>query len=138
MNTNMKKALLLFLVCYLVVQVHAQVSKTVVCTAGGLSSLLTQQDFNTVTNLSISGTMDARDFETIKMNMSGTLTTLNMSNVTIAAYKGTGGTINADTSYQANSIPSNSITYNSNKITSITLPTSITSLSDNALFGCSM
>ena len=43
--------------------------KTVEITAGGLKSALTKDELNSLTKLTITGTMDARDFKTIRDSM---------------------------------------------------------------------
>jgi hypothetical protein len=133
----MKKTLFIVLGLSFAFIVNAQVSKTVNCTAGGLSSLLTQQDYYTVTNLTISGVMDARDFKTIKLNMLGVLTTLNIRDVTIVEYTGTDGPYNANLTYPANTIPQYCFSNGSSTVlASITLPTSITAIGSSAFSSC--
>lgn len=44
----------------------ATVTKTVSITAGTLSSALSAEEMNTITDLTIIGTMDARDFKTVR------------------------------------------------------------------------
>jgi len=131
----MKKIVLLFWGLCCTMLLNAQVSKSVVCTAGGLSSQLTQQDYYTLTNLTISGIMDARDFNTIKMQLSQTLKVLDISAVTIVQYSGTEGTYGSNLTYQANTIPT--YCFSMNKIISnIILPSSITSIGTNAFINC--
>ena len=119
---------------------QAQVSKTVNVTAGGLSSALTITEKTTVTNLTISGTIDARDFKTMRDNMP-VLAVLDISNVTISEYTGTEGTSTANTSYVINFIPNNAF-YNSDtyvykeSLTSIALPSSVTGIGLNAFKHC--
>jgi len=130
--------LLLFLSLYFVVQ--ATVSKTVNVTAGGLSSALTYTELTTVTNLTVTGTIDATDFVTMRDNMPS-LAVLDISAVTIAAYNGSNGTF-TDTSYPANGLPEwafcNSATNNTGKttLTTIILPSSVTSIGDYAFDDC--
>ena len=84
----------------------AQVSKTVSTTPGMLTYLLTPTEKSTVTNLTLNGTIDARDFKTMK-SMSK-LSTVDLGNVRIHSYTGTGGTINTSTNYYpADTIPTN-------------------------------
>jgi len=133
----MKKTILFFLGLCLAIMVQAQVSKSVVCTAGGLSTLLTQQDYFTVTNLTISGVMDARDFKTIKMYMAQTLKVLDISAVTIVGYSGTEGTYGSNLTYLANTIPQYCFSNgNSINLASITFPTSITAIGASAFSSC--
>lgn len=68
-----------------------QVSKTINLTASGtLSNLLTTQEKSTITNLTISGNIDARDFKCLLFEVPS-LSALDLSNTTIQAYNGTGG-----------------------------------------------
>jgi hypothetical protein len=119
---------------------QAQVSKTVNVTAGGLSTALTSTELATVTNLTITGTIDARDFVTMRDSMPA-LAVVDISAVTIAAYTGNGGT-SSDTSYPANTIPDYSF-YNENTskgkttLTTILLPSSVTSIGYDAFYNCS-
>ena len=66
--------------------------KTVVLDkAGGLANALALANTNAITELKISGKMDSRDFRTIRDRMPR-LKQLDLSNVTIEAYKGLDGT----------------------------------------------
>jgi hypothetical protein len=123
---------------------QAQVSKTVNVTAGGLSTALTSTELATVTNLTITGTIDARDFVTMRDSMP-LLAAVDMSAVTIAAYHGGGGTYGG-TSYPANTIPDCSFSNYANAgninnieltLTTILLPSSVTSIGKYAFIGCS-
>ncbi|MGC9151789.1 MAG: leucine-rich repeat domain-containing protein [Microbacter sp.] len=138
----MKKLLLLSLFLSLVIAGHAQVSQTVNVTAGGgLSAAITAAggSLSTITNLTVTGTIDASDFVTLRDNMPA-LTTLDISGATIAAYTGTGGTY-TDTSYPANTVPYDAF-YNDatgtgkTTLTSITLPNSLTSIGNGAFELC--
>ncbi|MBV5312448.1 MAG: leucine-rich repeat domain-containing protein [Prolixibacteraceae bacterium] len=100
----MKKALL-YIILTLSLNGLGQVSKTVNCTAGSLSTTLTTNEKITVTNLTVKGTIDARDFKTMRDDMP-LLANLDISEVNINSYTGqagTAGTININ--YTANEIP---------------------------------
>ena len=130
--------LLLFLSLYLVGQ--AIVSKTVNITAGGLLSTLTTTELSTVTNLTIAGTIDARDFVTMRDKMP-VLAVLDISTVNIAAYNGNDGTF-TDTLYPANTLPEYSFYNQANgqgktSLTTITIPSSVTSIGDETFGYCS-
>ena len=58
----------------------------------------------TVTNLTVTGTIDARDFKTMRDNMP-LLAVLDLSGVTIAAYTGPDGTHPSGGLYPENEIP---------------------------------
>jgi hypothetical protein len=138
----MKKLLILSLFLSLVFAGHAQVSQTVNVTAGGgLSAAITAAggSLSTITNLTVTGTIDARDFVTMRDTMPA-LAVLDISGATIAAYSGTGGTF-TDTSYPANTVPEFAF-YNSgtrtgkSTLTSITFPGSVTSIGNHAFQLC--
>jgi len=124
-----KQILLIFFLCFTII-LQAQVTKTVNITAGGLTST----ELTTVTNLTITGTIDARDFVT--MNEATALKVIDLSGANIIAYTGTWGTagINSN-SYSANTIPHYAF-LNCIKLTSITIPSSVTSIGDGAFEGC--
>ncbi len=87
----MKKITLCFFILGLALIGQAQVSKTInITTAGTLSTALTSVELNTVTNLTITGTIDARDFVPMRDAMPA-LAILDLSGVTIAAYNGSAG-----------------------------------------------
>lgn len=117
---------------------QAQISKTVnVITPGTLGTLLTAEDKATVTSLSITGTIDARDFRSLTYPM---LTVLDMSAASIQGYNGIEGTNLSIDSYPANELPAFSFSDGAKSkttIKSITLPNSITSIGTNAFVNCS-
>ncbi len=115
------------------------VSKTVNVSAGGLSSALTANEKTTVTNLTITGTIDARDFKTMRDDMT-LLSVLDLSKVGIEAYTGNSGTSDT-TSYPANFIPTCAF-YNEAKnivnetLTNIVFPTSLRGIDKYAFCYC--
>src|ERR1035437_2797106 len=102
----MKKIIILSFFVFSLFTISAQVSKTVSITAGGLYGSLTNYDLLNVTDLTITGTIDARDFEILRDSMP-VLATIDMSGTSVVAYTGTGGTENYTTSvvYPADTIP---------------------------------
>lgn len=101
----MKKLLSICFLFILTSVLNAQVSKTVsVTTAGTLSTLLTPAEKTTVTDLTITGNIDARDFKLLRDTMT-ILTNLDLRGVNILEYNqdvlGYGSSTNP-----ANSIPS--------------------------------
>ncbi|MGC9151407.1 MAG: leucine-rich repeat protein [Microbacter sp.] len=114
--------------------------KTVNVTAGGLYGALTSTELNTVTNLTITGTIDARDFVTMRDNMPA-LAIVDLSGANIVGYSGTGGTYPANVIYPANEIPQYAF-YNNNTstakttLTSIALPSSCVSVGASAFLRC--
>jgi len=135
----MKKIAVILLGISLSLSLFASVSKTVdVTTPGTLYSLLTTDEINTISNLTIIGTIDARDFKIIR-DFLKMLDTLDLSGATIESYAGSGGT-NMDydsSSYLANEIP-NSAFYDAITLQSIKLPANTTSISDLAFYDCSI
>jgi metallophosphoesterase (TIGR03768 family) len=113
---------------------------TNITTAGTLSTVASSY-LSTVTNLTITGSIDARDFKTMRDNMP-LLNTLDISKVTIAAYQGTGGTGKSPVLvYPANEIPQWAFCYSietgkSTLTTAIILPASVTSVGLRAFSSC--
>ena len=141
-----RKPIVLLFCLSLFIWGNAQISKTVhVTTPGTLSTLLTQTELNTITDLTVTGNVDARDFKTIKY--AAILSKLDVSDVNIGAYTGREGPQEyADqtsfTVYPANEFPAYSFylfswTATGKKtLTSIKLPNSITSIGINAFSDC--
>jgi hypothetical protein len=115
-------------------------SKTLTVSAGGLYNAMTSSERTSITDLTINGTIDARDFKTMRDEMYY-LSVLDISGVTIASYTGTGGTdtTGINKTYTANTIPSgafwNPDTHNTRKMSSVILPSSLTAIGDYAFLG---
>lgn len=110
---------------------HAQVSKTVNVTAGGLSTALTPTEKSTVTNLKVTGTIDYRDFLTMRDNMP-LLAVIDLSGAVVTAYS----------NYPANSIPYDSfydysIVKGKTSLRTFIFPSLITNIGQFAFAGCS-
>ncbi|MEI8086605.1 MAG: leucine-rich repeat protein, partial [Paludibacter sp.] len=110
-------------------------------TAGGLATALADAELRSsdVTNLTLKGVMDARDFVTLQTMMQSSLTVLNLTGATIAAYTGTGGTIGSYNSfvYLANEIPQYAFAIGgSSQLSTLVLPTTLTSIGSQAFDGC--
>ena len=119
---------------YIKISQTAIIKKTVDCIAGKLDSLLTYSEKNEVSRLTITGTIDARDFKIMRDYMP-LLVDLDISTATIVAYTGHKGTSNLDTIYVANTIPESAL--NGKKtLTSLLLPESITSIDSYAFSNC--
>jgi len=87
----MKKLLTIFIFVMLANLISAQVYKTInVTTAGKLSALLTATENATVTDLTITGIIDAVDFRYLLFEVP-LLTVLDLSDVIIQPYDSTGG-----------------------------------------------
>jgi len=117
------------------------VSKSLnISTAGSLTNTLTTNEKNTVTNLTLTGNIDARDFVCMRDELI-VLQEIDISNANIVAYNGSDGTYISRTNYLANQIPeyafSNSKTSKGKvSLTHILLPASITSIDNYAFFEC--
>ena len=118
-------------------------AKTIhVNTAGTLQTLMTVDELANITNLNITGTIDARDFKSLRDTMPG-LKYLDLSGSNVAEYNGSEGTYSSEiTDYQANTLPVdafyNPSTFQGKKsLTLIKLPTSVTSIGNNAFTYCS-
>jgi hypothetical protein len=142
----MKKLLSTFVSVLFCIIATAQVSKTInVSSAGTLSTLLTDNEKSTITSLTITGNIDARDFRTMRDYMSQ-LEVLNIASVYIKSYNGSEGTIMNSTtsSYPANEIPNSSFYYQkysterkNTKLRSVNLPANITKIGEMAFRYCS-
>lgn len=98
----MKLIVTLIIVLSFTLIVKAQVEKTIVVKSGSLNTMLTPKELNTITNLTVLGTMDARDFKTIHDEMP-LLIRLDITKVTIEAF--TLFEFGEEIHYPANAIP---------------------------------
>ncbi len=117
---------------------QAGTPKTINVTAGNLSSVLSASQLNGISDLAISGSIDARDFKTMRDNMP-VLASVDLSNATILAYTGTEGTYGTtSTEYPNNEVPLNAFYYSTNKINlvSVIMPLSTTSIGNYAFNNC--
>lgn len=137
----MKKIYFLLIGLCFVLVLKAQVSKTVELTAGNLGTLLSSDEQNTVTNLTITGTMDARDFKFMRDSMP-VLAEIDMSSASVEYYQGTGGPMSDTWNYEypANKVPAHAFcvpgTYaGKTTLTSVKLPHARAVLY-NSFWGC--
>jgi uncharacterized protein (TIGR02145 family) len=114
--------------------VKQQTPKTVSIKAGGLSSVLTTNEKETITDLIVTGNMDARDFRIIRDSMP-LLANLDLSEATVVAYVGSEGTVSNNYSYPDNTIPRNAL-YQKTSLLSIVLPNTLTTVGRSGLNGC--
>jgi hypothetical protein len=113
---------------------YAQVTKTLnIAVAGTLSTSLTPTELSTITNLTLTGTIDARDFRTMRDKMP-LLAVLDLSGATVVGYTGTEGTY-TDNTYPANDVPGSAF-QGKQSLISIELPSSIVSIGNSAFWGC--
>jgi len=133
----MKKLLSFLFVLLLTYSVSAQVIKTQAVTTPGTLATLASAYLTTVTNLTLTGNIDARDVFTIRDAMPA-LAVLDLSGVSIKAYNGNDA--NGNYIYgSANQLPNNSFYYSTmmnvvgkTTLNSIVLPTTLTSIGDYA------
>lgn len=137
----MKKITIVFLFLNVTMSFAAVVKTINVPTAGKLSLYLSSY-ITTVTDLTLTGNIDARDLKYIRDNVQK-ISMLDISMVTIQPYTGTEGTADAGTIfYPANEMPQNSF-YSSldnisrKSIITVKLPNSILSIGAYAFNGCS-
>jgi len=140
----MKSIFLLLVSIFITWMLPAQISKTIHLTAGSLDTVLTAGELGSVTQLTLTGTMDARDFRTIRIKMLS-LKELDIREVAIEAY--TTNFENEDqVVYSANSIPT-AHSWNADHLTKyslaghpslsiIKLPVSLISIGDWAFKYC--
>jgi len=135
----MKKLIHFCLFTLFVVAAFSQVTKTInLTTAGTLSSLLTANEKTTVTDLTLTGSIDARDVKCMRDEMTK-LAVIDISTVKIESYEGYGGTKAGSNGYYENYLPENSFgdwDRGKTSLTNIKLPTSLTSIGDDAFNNC--
>jgi|GEM_PF-964289 len=109
-------------------------------TAGSLSTALTETEKATITNLVLTGTIDARDVKCMRDELIQ-LTNLDISGVNILAYNGTDGPYPSSFSYPANEMPKFSFKFAvsgaKTSLKTIKFPNTMTSIGSSALYTCS-
>ncbi|MBW8334722.1 MAG: leucine-rich repeat protein [Prolixibacteraceae bacterium] len=134
----MKPVIFLFSL-FLPLMLHAQVSKKIEAAAGTLKTALTDSELNTITNLTIEGSIDARDFKTMRDNMP-LLSVIDLSGVFVEAYTGTEGT-SWRTTYTENVFPEyafwSDVTGSKTSLISVSVPSSVNTIGEGAFSGCS-
>lgn len=126
----MRKLTFLISFC-LCIALHATTSKTVnISFAGTLSSYFITAEDSAVTNLTITGNIDARDFDIIYYLTYFDLENLNIENANIVAYEGT------EVTYPANELLKHSFRERF-KLKSIILPKTLTSIGKYS-FSCTV
>ena len=131
----MKKILLFLFAVSSFSILHAQITKTLLIHAGELGSKLTLNEKLSINDITITGAIDASDFEVMRDSMPN-LKTIDLSATSVLEYSGMKGTYpGTDYSYNANAIPFVAFGSHSN-LTSVLLPSTITEISDNAFMYC--
>ena len=100
--------------------------------SGGLSDQVSDHE---LTELTITGTMDARDFLFITDELKE-LTSIDLSQVTITAYSQSASLYGTVTAYRAGEIPRTA--FFGKKLTSVTLPSSVEVIGYGAFAGCDL
>jgi hypothetical protein len=136
----MKKTFILILSTFFYLIGYSQVSKTInVISVGTLSTILSPTEKNTITNLTVTGVIDARDIKCLRDELTS-LSVLDISTVSISSYTGSDGTYPGTISYPANEMPLSSFLMQPNtpklSLTSVTLPNSLTSIGSYAFAMC--
>lgn len=138
----MKKIISFGVFLFLNTIAFGQIKTLNVSTQGALKNLLTVSESKTITTLTITGNIDARDFMFMRDKMTA-LSILDLTLVTIKAYIGTDGTIaGVNTSYSANEIPPfafydpSMLTYKTT-LASIKFPAYVTKIGEKAFYYCS-
>lgn len=124
----MRKFILIAILSASLCAVHAA---TVTSTPGGLHQVATNVN---ETSLTVSGSIDARDFRYLADNFTA-LQTLDLQNVTIAAYQSTTPLFGNQYIYPGNAIPLMALA-DHQSLRQVTLPTSATSIEAGAFAGC--
>ena len=137
----MKKTTLLLVAICLSAALQAAVTKTVsVATAGTLHTYFTVSEKTTLTDLTVTGTIDDRDFKFMRDTLN--VSKLDLNAVHIAAYTGAGTEGASSIAYAANVVPQYAFFdpttyYGKPGLTSINLPTTATSIESHAFSMCS-
>ena len=111
-------------------------TKTInVTTPGTLLSFFSAIEKSRISQLTVTGTIDARDFRIMRDSLT-TLNVLDISATTIAAYTGTEGTYTTTSvTHIANEIPRQAL-YRKSTLVSVLLPSGITSIARSAFNSC--
>ncbi|MDP4240267.1 MAG: leucine-rich repeat protein [Bacteroidota bacterium] len=110
-------------------------AEIITISAGTLSTTLTGTQKATITSLQLYGSIDARDFKTMRDSMP-LLSEADLYNVTISSYTGTQGTAGVQsTIYPDNTIPQKAF-LSDYTLMAVILPPTITSIGDSAFYRC--
>jgi len=116
------------------------VQKIVSVIPGGLHRTLTHSERETITELILTGSVDATDFKTMRDNMR-VLRVVDLSKVSIAAYSGAAGTEDKSAKYKANTIPQNAFYKEGHgagkrTLVEVILPSQLDGIGEKAFFAC--
>jgi len=113
---------------------HYIAPKAIAISAGGLSAALTSNEKETLQNLVVTGTMDARDFKVLRDQLPA-LANLDLSQATVVAYNGTEGTFDGNYSYPDNTTPRTAMIDNK-QIQHIALPNNLVAIGRSSFNSC--
>lgn len=138
----MRQFIALTLFLCLAFSLNSQTVKNInVSNAGTLKNLISQTEAKTVSSLTVTGNIDARDFAYIR-DFFKVVSSIDLSGSTVVAYNGNDGTNSGTTtSYAAGEIPMYAfynpflMTYKQS-LTSIKLPAKVTSIGSLAFYFC--
>jgi hypothetical protein len=118
----------------------AQTPYTYNSTQAGQMNSATVPNYATITDLTVTGNIDARDVRFMRDSMT-VLAKLDLRGATVVEYIGPGGTYSDDRTYHQNEMPGLSFYYNNGysktSLVSVQLPAGLTSIGNFAFYGCS-
>lgn len=115
--------------------IASELSKTITLDIpGSLIDSISEVERHSITNLTLKGNIDARDFAFMRDSLPG-LDSVDLSETSIMEYSGDGGTNYFENFYPENEIPSQA--FKSSPILHIELPQTFTNIGVSAFFGCS-
>ncbi len=144
----MKPPLFIILSLCFTLQSFGQLYKTVDVPAGGLHMALTAAEKSSITHLTVTGTIDARDFRIMRDSIP-LLSALDITGAAISAYSGEEGTRPGYYEYPSNKIPILAFCsmvpniyggyyfYGKASLQSVAFPATLTSIGDAAFYRCS-
>ncbi|SHG15590.1 leucine-rich repeat domain-containing protein [Dysgonomonas macrotermitis] len=131
----MKKIVFVFLSLLPLISSVGQNTRTLTLTKPGtLSMKLSYNEQEDTTDLTLIGTMNAKDFNLISANMPN-LRTLNLKDVVIEEFIGSPGPQIISDLYEGNKIPAKSLKYKK-YLVRVVLPQNLTSIGEEAFAGC--
>lgn len=128
----MKHYLLLSLLALAALTASAEEKALNVATPGTLSTLITEDEQATLTALTLTGTLDQRDFAFANAHLTA-LATLDLRGVEIAAHTATAAGV--EVVYPAGEVPADAFDGNTT-LQTVTLPATVVSLGTNAFLNC--
>jgi hypothetical protein len=139
----MKKTILVATSLCISLILNAQISKTITINAGELASAISASERNTITSLTLTGNIDARDFKTMRDSMK-VLAALDLSEANISAYTGVLGTwfTTESIDYPANTIPNCAFYFVAGKdngkasLKTVKIPVSTIGIGKHSFRGC--